>query len=73
MTWKMDERVAEFSSFIVTDPSKATAYLRSTDGDLQQAIQLFFEDPSLATQPRGCPRANLEDDGDTCWRAWWVR
>jgi UBX domain-containing protein 7 len=44
----MDEQIAEFTSITSASPSQAEQYLRLTDNNLEQAIQLFFEDPSLA-------------------------
>lgn len=45
-----DEAVAQFVSFTSSTPDRAAQYLRLTDGDVQQAIDLFFvndgNDPS---------------------------
>lgn len=45
-----DEAVAQFVSFTSSTPDRAAQYLRLTDGDIQQAIDLFFvndgNDPS---------------------------
>jgi hypothetical protein len=43
-----DDLVAQFSAITDTDASKAAAYLRLTDGNMEQAVQLYFEDPNLA-------------------------
>jgi hypothetical protein len=58
-----DSLVAEFSSITSASPTQALQYLRLTDNNLEQAIQLFFEDPNLATEPaaessRESPRAS---------------
>ena len=37
-----DEAVAQFVSFTSSTPERAEQYLRLTDGDIQQAIDLFF-------------------------------
>lgn len=59
-----DEAVAQFVSFTSSTPDRATQYLRLTDGDVQQAIDLFFvndgNDPSGSrssthTQPAHIP------------------
>jgi hypothetical protein len=44
-----DEAIAQFTSITSASPSQAEQYLRLADGDLEQAIQLFFENPDLAT------------------------
>jgi hypothetical protein len=44
----MDDLVAQFSAITDADAGKAASYLRLTDGNLEQAIQLYFEDPNLA-------------------------
>lgn len=48
-----DEAVAQFVSFTSSTPDRAVQYLRLTDGDVQQAIDLFFvndgNDPSGST------------------------
>jgi hypothetical protein len=46
-----DSLVAEFTSITSASPAQAQAYLRITDDNLEQAIQLFFEDPNLAAEP----------------------
>jgi hypothetical protein len=46
-----DSLVAEFTSITSASPSQAEQYLRVTDNNLEQAIQLFFEDPSLTAEP----------------------
>jgi hypothetical protein len=45
----MDDSVDQFTSITGASASQASQYLRLTDNNLEQAIQLFFEDPSLAT------------------------
>lgn len=42
-----DENISNFVSITSCDPSKAAQYLRLTDGNLEQAIQLFFDSPNL--------------------------
>src|ERR1700712_540000 len=44
-----DEQVAQFTGITAATPSQAEQYLRLTEGNLEQAIQLFFEDPNLAS------------------------
>jgi hypothetical protein len=39
----MDDAIASFISITNAEPQKAQSYLRVSDGDLEQALQLFFE------------------------------
>jgi UBX domain-containing protein 7 len=43
----MDEQVAQFTAFTDADPAKAQNYLQLTDGNVEQAVQLYFENPDL--------------------------
>ncbi|KAF2280668.1 uncharacterized protein EI97DRAFT_438129 [Westerdykella ornata] len=43
----MDEDISSFVAITSADPSKAAQYLRLTDNNLEQAIQLFFDSPNL--------------------------
>jgi len=45
----MDDLIAQFTSITSASPGQASQYLRLTDNNLEQAIQLFYDDPSLAT------------------------
>jgi UBX domain-containing protein 7 len=45
----MDDLIAQFTSITSAPPAQALQYLGLTDNNLEQAIQLFFEDPNLAT------------------------
>jgi hypothetical protein len=42
-----EESVLNFCSITSCDPAKATQYLQLTDGNFEQAIQLFFDAPGL--------------------------
>ncbi|KAF2854580.1 UBX domain-containing protein 7 [Plenodomus tracheiphilus IPT5] len=46
-----DGNVADFISITSCDPDKAAQYLRLTDGNLEQAIQLYFDSPNLDFGP----------------------
>jgi UBX domain-containing protein 7 len=46
-----DSLVAEFTSITSASPAQAQAYLRITDNNLEQAIELFFDDPNLTAEP----------------------
>jgi hypothetical protein len=46
-----DENVLNFVGITSCDPDKAAQYLRLTDGNLEQAIQLFFDSPNLDFGP----------------------
>jgi len=39
----MDELIAQFTAITDAPPRKAETYLKVSDGDLQQAIQLYFD------------------------------
>jgi UBX domain-containing protein 7 len=45
----MDEAIVQFTSITGASVTQAEQYLTITDGHVEQAIQLFFEDPSLAS------------------------
>ncbi|KAI8935988.1 hypothetical protein NX059_007491 [Plenodomus lindquistii] len=51
-----DAAVADFISITSCEPDKAAQYLGLTDGNLEQAIQLFFDSPNLDFGP--APRAS---------------
>src|ERR1700744_1058575 len=53
-----DELIVQFTSITDTTPSQAEQYLRLTEGNLEQAIQLFFEDPNLATTAASASSSN---------------
>lgn len=46
-----DETITQFSAITSASVDQAQRYLQLTDGNLEQAIQLFFEDPSLGSEP----------------------
>jgi hypothetical protein len=43
----MEEDILNFVSITSADPEKAAQYLRLTDNNLEQAIQLYFDSPNL--------------------------
>ncbi|PSN64834.1 hypothetical protein BS50DRAFT_589302 [Corynespora cassiicola Philippines] len=43
----MDEAISNFVAITSCEPQKAAQYLRLTDNNLEQAIQLFFDSPNL--------------------------
>jgi UBX domain-containing protein 7 len=45
-----DEAVIQFTAITSASPEQATRYLHLTDGNLEQAVQLFFEHPGLAVE-----------------------
>jgi hypothetical protein len=53
----MDDQIAQFSGITAATTSQAEQYLALTEGNLEQAIQLYFEDPSLATSTPAAPAA----------------
>ncbi|KAF2454900.1 hypothetical protein BDY21DRAFT_399028 [Lineolata rhizophorae] len=46
-----DDLVASFTAITSADPARARQYLGLTDGNLEQAIQLFFDSPNLDFTP----------------------
>lgn len=46
-----DENLLNFVSITSCDPDKAAQYLRLTDGNFEQAIQLYFDSPNLDFGP----------------------
>lgn len=42
-----DENIVNFVGITSCDPDKAAQYLRLTDGNFEQAIQLYFDQPNL--------------------------
>lgn len=42
-----DENIVNFVSITSCDPDKAAQYLRLTEGNFEQAIQLYFDSPNL--------------------------
>lgn len=70
-----EENVLNFVSITSCDPDKAAQYLRLTDNNLEQAIQLFFDSPNLdfgpataSSAPTAAPSAqdaiNIDSDED---------
>ncbi|OCL06261.1 hypothetical protein AOQ84DRAFT_365976 [Glonium stellatum] len=43
----MDDNIANFTAITSAEPERAAQYLRLTDNNLEQAIQLFFDSPNL--------------------------
>ena len=51
----MEEDILNFVAITSCDPDKAAQYLRLTENNLEQAIQLFFDSPNLDLGPSGGP------------------
>lgn len=45
----MDEKISNFVAISGASPEVARSFLEMANGDLEQAMQLFFENPDLAT------------------------
>ena len=61
----MDDALEQFAGITGSNPSQASQYLRVTDGNLEQAIQLFFESGGIdlednISHPRGPPEQHPE-------------
>lgn len=52
-THNMDEILAQFTSITSADPERSAQYLKVTDHNLEQAIQLFFENDGAALEGTG--------------------
>jgi hypothetical protein len=50
-----DENIVNFVSITSCDPEKAAQYLRLTDGNFEQAIQLYFDSPNLDFGAQAAP------------------
>jgi hypothetical protein len=50
-----DENIVNFVSITSCDPDKAAQYLRLTDGNFEQAIQLYFDSPNLDFGAQAAP------------------
>lgn len=68
-----DEAITTFCSITDTTPQQAQQYLQFSDGNVEQAIELFFNNPDLAgSAPAAQPQPastrddpiNLDDDDD---------
>ena len=62
-----DEAISNFCAITSCEPAKAAQYLRLTDNNLEQAIQLFFDSPNLdvgsssASQPSATNPSSAQD------------
>lgn len=52
-----EENILNFVGITSCDPDKAAQYLRLTDNNLEQAIQLFFDSPNLDFGPASTSQA----------------
>ena len=61
----MDDQIQMFCSFTEASPEQAQQYLPLTDGNVEQAVELFFSNPDLggsaATQDPPPPTSNREN------------
>ncbi|KAH7077204.1 hypothetical protein FB567DRAFT_596386 [Paraphoma chrysanthemicola] len=56
-----DENIVNFVSITSCDPDKAAQYLRLTDGNFEQAIQLYFDSPNLDFGPAAAAPAPAQN------------
>ena len=67
-----DESVATFCAITETEPQKAQQYLQLADGNVEQAVELFFSSPDLGGPAAAAPPApsnaqnpiTIDDDDD---------
>ncbi|KAI6794940.1 hypothetical protein KC327_g17321, partial [Hortaea werneckii] len=59
----MNEQIATFTAFTSATPQQAQQYLSLTDGNVEQAVELFFNSPDLGNQPpaQPAPAAGRDD------------
>lgn len=55
----MDEQIATFIAFTSSTPEQAQRFLQLTDGNVEQAVELFFSNPDLANQPSETPASSV--------------
>lgn len=61
----MDEQIATFTAFTGGTPEQAQRYLQLTDGNTQQAVDLFFSSPDLGNAPApSAPSAPTQTNRD---------
>ena len=65
----MDDLVAQFTAVTSADPERAAQYLHLTEGNLEQAIQLFYDSPALDLNTSGTshttrPHVSVGRDAD---------
>lgn len=53
----MDEEIANFVAFTSATPQQAQQYLALTDNNVEQAVELFFNNPDLAASAPAPPPA----------------
>ena len=58
----MDDLISQFTAVTSAEPERAAQYLRLTEGNLEQAIQLFYDSPALDLNSSNAPP---EDNNDT--------
>ncbi|PVH97772.1 hypothetical protein DM02DRAFT_66493 [Periconia macrospinosa] len=56
-----DEAISNFVAITSCDPTKAAQYLRLTDNNLEQAIQLFFDSPNLDLGTSSAPQSSTQN------------
>lgn len=54
----MDENIAQFTAITSADPARAEQYLSLTDGNLEQAVQLFFDSGGVDMAATAAPSGN---------------
>ncbi|KAI9832369.1 MAG: hypothetical protein M1819_004357 [Sarea resinae] len=54
----MDDLVAQFTSITDAPPQRAAQYLRLTDGNLEQAMQLYFDSDGMDLENQDMPAAS---------------
>jgi len=58
----MDEQISTFCAFTSATPQQAQQYLALTDGNVEQAVELFFSNPELGAQANPPPQPADRND-----------
>jgi hypothetical protein len=53
----MDEQIGTFCAFTDATPEQAQRFLALTDGNVEQAVELYFSNPDLGAAPAAAPPA----------------
>lgn len=60
----MDEQISTFCAFTSGTPDQAQRFLTLTDGNVEQAVELFFSSPDLGSSTGNAPSAPTQSNRD---------
>ncbi|KAK0838167.1 UBX domain protein Ubx2 [Friedmanniomyces endolithicus] len=64
----MDEQISTFVAFTDGTPAQAQQYLALTDGNVEQAVELFFSNPDLGATAAHNRGVAYSTDPEIDWR-----